>query len=111
MHHATDATWSKWVALITQRARMGNPRHPEILEVIMYWPEGNVFRVPPVEDVTHEEEVPLYNKLLENEKSDNGTHFRSNLIDTWAKNMVLSGCITSPTMHQPLERSNRTMGH
>ncbi|RMC19429.1 hypothetical protein DUI87_04040 [Hirundo rustica rustica] len=25
-HHATDATWSKWIALITQRARMGMNR-------------------------------------------------------------------------------------
>jgi len=39
-HHATDATWSKWVALITQRAQMGNPSHPGVLEVIMDWPEG-----------------------------------------------------------------------
>ena len=38
-HHATDATWSKWVTLITQRARMGNPSRPGILEIIMDWPE------------------------------------------------------------------------
>ncbi|RMC04188.1 hypothetical protein DUI87_19007 [Hirundo rustica rustica] len=24
-HHATDSTWSKWIALITQHARIGNP--------------------------------------------------------------------------------------
>ncbi|GAB0208254.1 hypothetical protein GRJ2_003291100 [Grus japonensis] len=36
-HHTTDATW---VALITQRARIGNPNRPGILEVIMDWPEG-----------------------------------------------------------------------
>lgn len=24
-HHATDATWSKWIALTTQWAQMGNP--------------------------------------------------------------------------------------
>ncbi|KAK4814675.1 hypothetical protein QYF61_024982 [Mycteria americana] len=41
-HHATDATWSKWVALITQQAQMGNPSHPGILEVIMDWPEENL---------------------------------------------------------------------
>ena len=35
-HHATDATWSKWTALITQRARMGNLSRPGILD----WPEG-----------------------------------------------------------------------
>ncbi|RMC14962.1 hypothetical protein DUI87_07141 [Hirundo rustica rustica] len=39
-HHATDATWSKWIALITQRACTGNPNHPGILEIITNWPEG-----------------------------------------------------------------------
>ncbi|RMB97696.1 hypothetical protein DUI87_25847 [Hirundo rustica rustica] len=39
-HHATDATWSKWIALITQRARIGNPNCPGILEIITNWPEG-----------------------------------------------------------------------
>ncbi|KAK4813981.1 hypothetical protein QYF61_003814 [Mycteria americana] len=42
-HHATDATWSKRVALITQRARTGNPNCPGIWEVIMDWPEGKDF--------------------------------------------------------------------
>ena len=27
-HHATSTTWSKWVALITQRARLGKPNCP-----------------------------------------------------------------------------------
>ncbi|KAK4806163.1 hypothetical protein QYF61_001086 [Mycteria americana] len=67
-HHATDATWSKWVALITQRARIGNPNHPGILEVIMDWPEGKDFGISPEEEVTRAEEAPLYNKLPENEK-------------------------------------------
>ncbi|KAK4817217.1 hypothetical protein QYF61_003741 [Mycteria americana] len=67
-HHATDATWSKWVALITQRARIGNPNCPGILEVIMDWPEGKDFRILPEEEVMHTEEGPLYNKLSENEK-------------------------------------------
>ncbi|KAK4817261.1 hypothetical protein QYF61_005474 [Mycteria americana] len=67
-HHATDATWSKWVALITQRARIRNPRCPGILEVIMDWPEGKDFRISPEEEVMHTEEGPLYNKLSENEK-------------------------------------------
>ncbi|KAK4832245.1 hypothetical protein QYF61_021170 [Mycteria americana] len=67
-HHATDATWSKWVALITQRARTGNPGLPGILEVIMDWPEGKDFRRSPEEEVTCAEEVPLYSKLPENEK-------------------------------------------
>jgi len=66
-HHATDATWSKWVALITQRARKGNPSRPGILEVIMDWPEGRDFGVWP-EEMMHAEEAPLYNKLPENEK-------------------------------------------
>ncbi|KAK4818957.1 hypothetical protein QYF61_022344 [Mycteria americana] len=67
-HHATDATWSKWVALITQRARIGNPSRPGILEMIMDWPEGKDFRISHGEEVTHAEEAPLYNKLPENEK-------------------------------------------
>ncbi|KAK4810487.1 hypothetical protein QYF61_004267 [Mycteria americana] len=67
-HHATDATWSKWVALITQRARIGNPNRPGILEVIMDWPEGKDLGISPEEEVTRAEEAPLYNKLPENEK-------------------------------------------
>ncbi|KAJ7404160.1 hypothetical protein BTVI_73512 [Pitangus sulphuratus] len=43
MHHATDATWSKWIALITQCARIGNLILPGILEIIMNWPEGENF--------------------------------------------------------------------
>ncbi|RMC04311.1 hypothetical protein DUI87_19130 [Hirundo rustica rustica] len=42
-HHATDATWSKWIALITQRARMGKLNCPGILEIITNWPEGENF--------------------------------------------------------------------
>ncbi|KAK4810808.1 hypothetical protein QYF61_008780 [Mycteria americana] len=68
-HHATDATWSKWVALITQRARIGNPNSPGILEVIVDWPEGKDLGIlPEEEEVTRAEEAPLYNKLPENEK-------------------------------------------
>ncbi|GAB0206633.1 hypothetical protein GRJ2_003128900 [Grus japonensis] len=67
-HHATDATWSKWVALITQRAQIGSPNHPGILEVITDWPEGKDFGMSPEEEVTHAEEAPPYNKLPENEK-------------------------------------------
>ncbi|KAM9591112.1 uncharacterized protein ACIBXB_006051 isoform 1-T2 [Morphnus guianensis] len=67
-HHATDATWSKWVALITQRARIGNPSRPGIVEVITDWPEGKDFGMSPEEEVTHAEEAPLYNKLPENER-------------------------------------------
>ena len=64
----TDATWSKWVALIIQQAQMGNPICLGILEVIMDWPEGKDFGVSPEEEVTRAEEAPLYNKLPENEK-------------------------------------------
>ncbi|RMC19510.1 hypothetical protein DUI87_04122 [Hirundo rustica rustica] len=39
-NHATDTTWSKWIALMTQRAHIGNPNHPGILEIIANWPEG-----------------------------------------------------------------------
>ncbi|GAB0209469.1 hypothetical protein GRJ2_003412600 [Grus japonensis] len=68
-HHATDATWRKWVALITQRAPIGNPSCPGILEVITDWPEGKDFGISSEEDkVTHAEEAPPYNKLPENEK-------------------------------------------
>ncbi|KAK4810531.1 hypothetical protein QYF61_004494 [Mycteria americana] len=67
-HHATDATWSKWVTLITQQAPIGNPNRPGILEVIMDWPEGKDFGISPEEEVTCAEEAPLYNKLPENEK-------------------------------------------
>ncbi|GAB0192610.1 hypothetical protein GRJ2_001726300 [Grus japonensis] len=67
-HHATDATWSEWVALITQWARIGNPNRPGILEVITDWPEGKDFGMSPEEEVTRAEEAPLYNKLTEDEK-------------------------------------------
>ncbi|GAB0203205.1 hypothetical protein GRJ2_002786100 [Grus japonensis] len=62
-HHATDATWSKWVALITQQARIGSPSHPGILEVITDWAEGKDFGMSP-----RAEEAPPYNKLTEDEK-------------------------------------------
>ncbi|GAB0195128.1 hypothetical protein GRJ2_001978100 [Grus japonensis] len=67
-HCATDATWSKWVALITQRARIGSPSRPGILEVITDWPEGKDFGMSPEEEVTRAEEAPPYNKLTEDEK-------------------------------------------
>ncbi|GAB0208817.1 mitochondrial enolase superfamily member 1 [Grus japonensis] len=67
-HHATDATGSKWVALITQRPRTGTPHRPGILEVITDWPEGKDFGMYPEEEVTRAEEAPPYNKLPEDEK-------------------------------------------
>ncbi|GAB0209711.1 hypothetical protein GRJ2_003436800 [Grus japonensis] len=68
IYHATNATWSKWVALITQQARIGSPSHPGILEVITDWPEGKDFGMSPEEEVTRAEEAPPYNELTEDEK-------------------------------------------
>jgi len=68
MHHATAGTWSKWVALITQRTLMRNASQSRILELIMDWPEGKDFGASPEEEMTRAEEAPLYNKLPENEK-------------------------------------------
>ncbi|GAB0210200.1 hypothetical protein GRJ2_003485800 [Grus japonensis] len=68
MHHATNAMWSKWVALITQQARIGSPNRPGILEAITDWPEGKDFRMSPEEEVTCAEEAPPYNKLTEDER-------------------------------------------
>ncbi|RMC20342.1 hypothetical protein DUI87_01191 [Hirundo rustica rustica] len=65
-HHATNATWSKWIALITQRARIGNPNRPGILEIITNWPEGENFGLMDEEEqeqVTRAEEAPPYNQL------------------------------------------------
>ncbi|RMC09918.1 hypothetical protein DUI87_12705 [Hirundo rustica rustica] len=70
-HHATDTTWSKWIALITQRARIGNPNRPGILEIITNWPEGETFGLSSEEEeeqVTRAEEAPPYNELLETER-------------------------------------------
>uniref|UniRef100_A0A8B9G813 RNase H type-1 domain-containing protein n=1 Tax=Amazona collaria TaxID=241587 RepID=A0A8B9G813_9PSIT len=39
-----------------------------ILEVIMDWPEGKDFGMPPEEEVMHAEEAPPYNELSESEK-------------------------------------------
>ncbi|RMC16895.1 hypothetical protein DUI87_06149 [Hirundo rustica rustica] len=65
-HHATDATWSKWIALITQRARIGNPNHPGILEIITNCPEVQNFGLTDEEEqeqVTRAKEGPPYNQL------------------------------------------------
>ncbi|KAF4803910.1 hypothetical protein TURU_012335 [Turdus rufiventris] len=64
--HTTDATWGKWVALITQRARIGNLNRPGILGIIMNWPQGEDFGLTDEEDqeqVSWAEEAPLYNQL------------------------------------------------
>ncbi|PKU35804.1 hypothetical protein llap_13891 [Limosa lapponica baueri] len=68
IHHATNATWTKQVTLITQRTRIGNPNHPGTVEVITNWPEGKDSRMPPEEVVTRAEEAPPYNELSDNEK-------------------------------------------
>ncbi|KAF4797915.1 hypothetical protein TURU_068913 [Turdus rufiventris] len=39
-HYATNATWSKWIALITQRVHIRNPFRPGILEIITNWSEA-----------------------------------------------------------------------
>ncbi|RMC18991.1 hypothetical protein DUI87_03590 [Hirundo rustica rustica] len=69
-HHATDATWSKWIALITQHDCTGNPNRPGILEIIKNWPEGETFGLSSEEEeeVTLAEEVPPYNELPETER-------------------------------------------
>ncbi|GAB0210089.1 hypothetical protein GRJ2_003474700 [Grus japonensis] len=66
-HHATSATWSKWVALITQPSRLGKPNHPGILEEVMDWPEGRDFGALP-EEVARAQEAPPYNELPEDER-------------------------------------------
>ncbi|RMC19169.1 hypothetical protein DUI87_03773 [Hirundo rustica rustica] len=71
MHHATDTTWSKWIALITQRALIGNPNHPGILEIITNWPESETSGLSSEEEeeqVTRAEEAPPYNELPETER-------------------------------------------
>ncbi|RMC20895.1 hypothetical protein DUI87_01748 [Hirundo rustica rustica] len=69
-HHATDTTWSKWIALITQRARIGNPNRPGILEILTNWPEGETFGLSSEEEeeVTRAKEAPPYNELPETER-------------------------------------------
>ena len=67
-HHATDATWSKWIAFITQWAQKGNLSHSGTLIVIMDWPKGKKFGTSPWEEVSHAKEAPPNNELPENEK-------------------------------------------
>ncbi|RMC10272.1 hypothetical protein DUI87_13074 [Hirundo rustica rustica] len=65
IHHVTDTTWSKWIALITQRAHIGNPNRPGILEIITNWPEGENFGLTDEEkqeQVTRAKEGPPYNQ-------------------------------------------------
>ncbi|RMC18173.1 hypothetical protein DUI87_05054 [Hirundo rustica rustica] len=65
MHHATNITWSKWITLITQHARIGNWNSPGILEIITN--KGATFGLSSEEQeeqVTHAEEAPPYDELL-----------------------------------------------
>ncbi|GAB0208067.1 ribonuclease H-like [Grus japonensis] len=112
-HHATDATWNKWVALITQRARIGSPNRPGILEVITDWPEGKDFGMSPEEEVitdwpegkdfgmspeeevTNTEEAPAYNKLPEDEKQY--TLFTDGSCRTVGKHQRWKAAVWSPT--------------
>ncbi|KAJ7406323.1 hypothetical protein BTVI_65864 [Pitangus sulphuratus] len=69
-HQATDATWSKWIALIMQRTCIGNPNRPGILEIMTNWTEGENFSLADEkeeEEVDWAEEAPAYSKLPEEE--------------------------------------------
>ncbi|KAF4803761.1 hypothetical protein TURU_013288 [Turdus rufiventris] len=49
-----------------QRARIGNPKHPGILEIITNWPESENFGLADDEEqeqVSQAEEAPLYKQL------------------------------------------------
>ncbi|GAB0209720.1 hypothetical protein GRJ2_003437700 [Grus japonensis] len=50
-----------------QRAQLGKPNHPGILEEIMDWPEGRDFGALP-EEVACAQEAPPYNELPEDER-------------------------------------------
>ncbi|RMC21640.1 hypothetical protein DUI87_02507 [Hirundo rustica rustica] len=57
---------AKWIALITQRACIGNPNCPGILEIITNWLEGENYGLTDEEEqeqVTCAEESPPYNQL------------------------------------------------
>ncbi|RMC19235.1 hypothetical protein DUI87_03841 [Hirundo rustica rustica] len=65
-HHTTNAIWSKWIALITQCAYIGNPIHPGILEIITNWSEGENFGLTDEEEqeqMTRAEGAPPYIQL------------------------------------------------
>ncbi|RMC03406.1 hypothetical protein DUI87_20603 [Hirundo rustica rustica] len=69
--HATNITWNKWIALITQRARIGNLNCPGILEIITTVTKVRHFGMSSEEEeeqVTCAEEAPPYNELLETER-------------------------------------------
>ncbi|KAJ7399478.1 hypothetical protein BTVI_114603 [Pitangus sulphuratus] len=73
MLHATDATWNKWITLITQHTRIENPNHPGILEIITNWPEGENFGLGDEEEgeqMVQAEEAPPYPTNYQTKKHD-----------------------------------------
>ncbi|KAJ7424120.1 hypothetical protein BTVI_07677 [Pitangus sulphuratus] len=69
-HYATDATWSKWITLVTQCARIGNLNRTGMLDTIVNWPEGEIFGLADEEEgeqVVRAEEAPAYNQLPQEE--------------------------------------------
>ncbi|RMC21739.1 hypothetical protein DUI87_02608 [Hirundo rustica rustica] len=105
-HHATDATWSKWIALITQRAHIGNPNCPGILEIIANWPEGENFGLTDEEEhkqVTCAEEGAPYNQLLAEETRY--ALFTDSFCCIVGMNRKWKAAVWSPThkLHKPLK--------
>ncbi|RMC19330.1 hypothetical protein DUI87_03938 [Hirundo rustica rustica] len=99
-HHATNATWSKWIALITQRARTGNPNRPGILEVITNWPEGENFGLMDEEEqeqVTCAKEGPAYNQLPAEETCY--ALFTEGSCSIVGMNRKWKAAVWSPTLH------------
>ncbi len=114
-HHATDATWSKWIALITQRARMGNFSRPGILEVIMDWPEGKKFETSPGEEVSRAKEAPPYNELPGNEKkyapiNKKETQSFLGVVGFWRMHVPNYSLIVSPLYQVTRKKNDFTWG-
>ncbi|KAK4806932.1 LOW QUALITY PROTEIN: hypothetical protein QYF61_012653 [Mycteria americana] len=105
-HHATDTTWSKWVAFIMQKAPMGNPNYPGILEEIMDWPEGRDFRASP-EEVTHAQETTPYNDLKEDERHYALFTNRSCCVETIRSGKLLCGVPHDKLQKLSKEKANR----
>ncbi|RMC03200.1 hypothetical protein DUI87_20394 [Hirundo rustica rustica] len=56
-----------------------------------------------------EKQILWRHGIPERTESDNGTHFKSSLINTWLENMALSGCTIFLIMHQQLGKLNGAM--
>lgn len=65
-HHATNATWNKWVSLITKWGLIGNPNFSWILETTTNLCDGENFRLSEKEE--KKMTGPPYNLLPENKK-------------------------------------------